>query len=208
MQVIRTLIDGLLILEPRVFGDERGFFLESFNQAAFEAAIGDRVSFVQDNHSRSAYAVLRGMHFQNAPHAQGKLVRVTSGTVFDVAVDIRSGSPTFGSWVGIELSAVNHKMVWLPPGLAHGFLVTSEVADFMYKTTAYYAPEAEGCIRWDDPAIGIQWPTLRCAPVLARRDATAPLLGNVAESALAIPPRQILQAEASSTGGSLVQAPG
>jgi dTDP-4-dehydrorhamnose 3,5-epimerase len=184
MQVTRTRIDGLLILEPRVFGDERGFFLESFNQAAFEAAIGERVNFVQDNHSRSAYAVLRGMHFQKAPHAQGKLVRVTSGSVFDVAVDIRSGSPTFGSLVGMELSAANHRMMWLPPGLAHGFLVTSAVADFVYKTTAYHAPDAEGCIRWDDPAIGILWPTLQCVPILATRDATAPLLGNIAESAL------------------------
>ncbi len=187
MQVVPTRIDGLLILEPRVFSDERGFFLESFNQAAFEAAIGERVNFVQDNHSRSTYAVLRGMHYQSAPHAQGKLVRVACGAVFDVAVDIRSDSPTFGSWVGIELSALNHRMVWLPPGLAHGFLVISDEADFLYKTTAYYAPKAEGCIRWDDPAIGIQWPTLQCPPVLAQRDATAPLLSSIAESTLTFP---------------------
>ena len=176
MKVTHTPIDGMLILEPRVFGDERGFFLESFNQAAFDAVVGQRVSFVQDNHSRSSYAVLRGMHYQRAPHAQGKLVRVTRGAVFDVAVDMRSGSPTFGSWFGVELSAANHKMVWLPAGLAHGFLVTSDVADFLYKTTTYYAPEAEGCIRWDDPAIGIQWPKLHRSPILAKRDAAAPLL--------------------------------
>lgn len=179
MQVTRTPIDGLLILEPRVFGDERGFFFESFNQAAFDTAVGQNVNFVQDNHSRSSYAVLRGMHYQQAPHAQGKLVRVTFGSVFDVAVDIRKGSPTFGSWVGVELSGVNHKMMWLPPGLAHGFLVTSDLADFLYKTTAYYSPEAEGCIRWDDMAIGIQWPKLRCAPILSKRDANAPLLQAV-----------------------------
>jgi len=178
MQFIRTRIDGLLILEPRVFSDERGFFLESFNQATFDAAVGDRTNFVQDNHSRSVYAVLRGLHYQNAPHAQGKLVRVTCGSVFDVSVDLRIGSPTFGSWVGVEISAENHKMVWIPPGLAHGFLVTSEVADFMYKTTAYYTPAAEGRLRWDDPTVGIDWPRLRCAPVLAQRDATAPLLDD------------------------------
>jgi len=158
MKVIRTAIDGVLILEPKVFGDERGFFMESFNQKAFNEAVGHEVSFVQDNHSRSAKGVLRGLHYQRAPHAQGKLVRVTQGSVFDVAVDIRKGSPTYGQWVGVELSDQNHKQLWMPPGLAHGFLVVSESADFLYKTTDYYAPQAEGSIRWDDPLLSITWP--------------------------------------------------
>ena len=176
MKVTPTAIAGVLVFEPRVFGDERGFFLESFSQRAFDAAVGAPTAFVQDNHSRSARGVLRGLHFQRPPHAQGKLVRVVQGAVFDVAVDIRPGSPTFGRWVGVELSAANHRQLWLPPGMAHGFLVTSEHADFVYKTTAYYAPEAEGFIAWNDPAIAIAWPDLGCAPQLSAKDAGAPSL--------------------------------
>ncbi|MBP6777592.1 MAG: dTDP-4-dehydrorhamnose 3,5-epimerase [Piscinibacter sp.] len=176
MHVTPTAIGGVLVIEPRVFGDERGFFLESFNQKAFDAAVGAATTFVQDNHSRSARGVLRGLHYQAAPHAQGKLVRVTQGAVFDVAVDVRRGSPTFGRWVGVELSEANHRQLWLPPGMAHGFLVTSERADFLYKTTAYYAPQAERCIAWNDPAIGIVWPDVGQAPRLSPRDAAAPAL--------------------------------
>ena len=174
MKVTTTAIEGLLILEPRVFGDERGFFLESYNQKAFDEAVGFEARFVQDNHSRSAKDVLRGLHFQRPPHAQGKLVRVTQGSVFDVAVDIREGSPTCGQWVGVELSGDNHKQMWIPPGLAHGFLVTSDSADFLYKTTDYYAPQSEGCIRWDDPALGIEWPLPGTAPAISAKDAAAP----------------------------------
>ena len=168
----------MLILEPRVFGDERGFFLESYNQKAFDDAVGHEVRFVQDNHSRSAKGVLRGLHYQLPPHAQGKLVRVTQGAVFDVAVDMRRGSPSFGRWVGVELSGQNHRQLWLPPGMAHGFLVTSDSADFLYKTTAVLRPEAERCVRWDDPAIGIDWPALDRAPVLSAKDAAAPRLAD------------------------------
>jgi dTDP-4-dehydrorhamnose 3,5-epimerase len=182
MKVTPTVIDGVLVIEPRVFGDERGFFLESFNQKAFDAAVGAHVAFVQDNHSRSGRGVLRGLHYQAAPHAQGKLVRVVQGTVFDVAVDVRKSSPTFGRWVGIELSEANHRLLWLPPGMAHGFLVTSERADFLYKTTAYYAPEAERCIAWNDPAIGIAWPDLGSPPRLSARDAAASTLARHAET--------------------------
>ncbi len=173
LKVTPTAIPGVLILEPRLFGDERGFFLESFNQRAFNEATGLDVQFVQDNHSRSAKGVLRGLHYQLPPHEQGKLVRVVRGSVFDVAVDIRRDSPTFGKWVGVELSEDNHRQLWIPPGLAHGFLVTSESADFLYKTTAYYMPEAERCIRWDDAALGIEWP-LNTAPTLSAKDLTAP----------------------------------
>jgi dTDP-4-dehydrorhamnose 3,5-epimerase len=178
MKITQTAIEGCLILEPRVFGDERGFFMESYNQKAFDDAAGFEVRFVQDNHSRSSHAVLRGLHYQLPPHAQGKLVRVTQGAVFDVAVDIRRSSPTFGRWVGVELSGQNHRQMWLPPGLAHGFLVTSDSADFLYKTTRYYAPEAERCIRWDDPAIGIAWPALGRPPQLSAKDAAAPLMAD------------------------------
>jgi dTDP-4-dehydrorhamnose 3,5-epimerase len=174
MKVTRTAIDGVLILEPKVFGDERGFFMESFNQRAFNEAIGYEASFVQDNHSRSAKGVLRGLHYQLAPHAQGKLVRVAQGAVFDVAVDIRNDSPTFGRWVGVELSVHNHKQLWLPPGMAHGFLVTSDSADFLYKATAYYAPQAEASIRWDDPDLAIDWPLEGTQPALSAKDAAAP----------------------------------
>jgi len=180
MKITTTSIDGLLILEPKLFGDERGFFLESFNQQAFDAAVGGHTDFVQDNHSRSSRGVLRGLHFQLGAHAQGKLVRVTQGAVFDVAVDIRRDSATFGRWVGVELSGQNHRQVWLPPGMAHGFLVTSDTADFLYKTSAYYAPQAERGIRWNDPAIGIEWPVLDIAPRLSAKDAVAPLLAELA----------------------------
>jgi len=175
MNIVRTAIDGVLILEPRVFGDARGFFCESYNQREFEAAVGHAVTFVQDNHSRSARHVLRGLHYQKPPHEQGKLVRVAQGSVFDVAVDIRAGSPTLGRWVGTELSGENHRQMWIPPGLAHGFLVISEYADFLYKTTDYYAPQAEGCVRWNDPGLAIEWPLDGTAPLLSAKDAAAPL---------------------------------
>ena len=178
MKVTTTAIAGLLILEPRVFGDERGFFLESYNQKVFDDALGHEVNFVQDNHSRSAKGVLRGLHYQLPPHTQGKLVRVTQGSVFDVAVDMRRSSPSFGRWFGVELSGQNHRQLWLPPGMAHGFLVTSDSADFLYKTTQYYAPQAERCVRWDDPSIGIVWPALGHAPVLSTKDAAAPPLAD------------------------------
>ena len=168
MNVIRTAIEDVLILEPRVFGDARGFFLESFNQRAFDAAVGRPTVFVQDNHSRSSQGVLRGLHYQ-IRQPQGKLVRVACGRVFDVAVDIRKSSATFGQWVGVELSGDNHRLLWVPPGLAHGFVVLSESADFLYKTTDYYAPALERCIRWDDPALAIDWP-LSAAPVLSAKD--------------------------------------
>ena len=170
MNVERTAIEGVLILQPKVFGDERGFFMESFNQQRFDAAVGHAVAFVQDNHSRSAKGVLRGLHYQLPPHAQGKLVRVTRGSVFDVAVDVRRSSPSFGKWVGVELSGENHRQLWLPPGMAHGFLVTSDSADFLYKTTAYYAPASEGCIRWDDPELAIAWPDVGAAPTVSPKD--------------------------------------
>ena len=171
MNITRTAIDGVLVLEPKVFGDDRGFFMESFNQKAFDDAVGRSVSFVQDNHSRSVKGVLRGLHFQQGEHAQGKLVRATQGSVFDVAVDIRPGSATFGKWVGVELSGSNHRQLWLPPGMAHGFLVTSDSADFLYKATQYYAPQSEGCIRWNDPEIGIEWPLDGIEPSLSAKDA-------------------------------------
>ena len=176
MKITTTAIEGVLILEPKVFGDERGFFFESFNQRGFNEAVGHPVDFVQDNHSRSAKGVLRGLHFQRAPHAQGKLVRVTQGSVFDVAVDIRRDSATFGRWVGMELSAQNHRQLWIPPGLAHGFLVTSDSTDFLYKTTDYYRPEAEGSVRWDDPDLAIAWPLEGITPALSAKDAVAPRL--------------------------------
>ena len=169
MKVTTTAIDGVLILEPKVFGDARGFFFESFNQQAFERAVGGPVTFVQDNHSRSDRGVLRGLHYQ-VVRPQGKLVRVVAGAVFDVAVDIRRGSPTCGRWVGVELSAENKRQVWVPPGLAHGFLVRSESADFLYKTTDYWFPEHERCIRWDDPALAIEWGLDR-PPLVSEKDA-------------------------------------
>lgn len=173
MKVTRTAIEGVLILEPKVFGDERGYFMESFNQKAFNEAVGHDVVFVQDNHSRSTKGVLRGLHYQKPPHAQGKLVRVTQGSVFDVAVDIRPQSPTYGRWVGVELSGSNHKQMWIPPELAHGFLVTSDSADFLYKTTDYYAPQSEGSVRWDDATLAIAWPLDDTQPSLSAKDAAA-----------------------------------
>ena len=178
--VTQTAIEGVLVFEPRVFGDARGFFMESFNQRVFDEAVGRHLDFVQDNHSRSARGVLRGLHFQTGDQAQGKLVRVASGAVFDVAVDIRPGSATFGRWVGVELSADNHRQLWIPPGLAHGFLVLSDVADFLYKTTAYYAPQAEGAVRWDDPDVGIAWPDTGGPPLLSAKDAAAGSLQDLA----------------------------
>lgn len=171
MNVEHTAIAGVLIIQPKVFGDERGFFMESFNQARFDEAAGGTTAFVQDNHSRSTKGVLRGLHYQLPPHAQGKLVRVTRGSVFDVAVDMRRSSPTFGQWVGVELSGDNHRQLWLPPGMAHGFVVTSDSADFLYKTTDYYAPGAEGCVRWDDPELGVDWPDIGMPPMVSTKDA-------------------------------------
>ena len=168
MKIITTSIPEALIFEPKVFGDERGFFFESYNQQAFEAATGLSAKFVQDNHSRSAKSVLRGLHYQ-IEQPQGKLVRVTQGEVFDVVVDIRKSSPTFGQWVGARLSAENKHQMWVPAGFAHGFLVLSEFAEFLYKTTDFYAPQHECCIRWDDPAIGIAWP-LDGEPLLSNKD--------------------------------------
>ena len=166
--VTPTAIPDVLILEPKVFGDSRGFFLESFNAQNFAKATGLNVSFVQDNHSRSARGVLRGLHYQ-LQQTQGKLVQVSQGAVFDVAVDIRKSSPTFGKWVGCELSDTNHRQLWIPQGFAHGFIVLSESADFMYKTTDYYAPAYERCISWNDPSIGIIWPD-GIAPLLSAKD--------------------------------------
>ncbi|HUW51135.1 MAG TPA: dTDP-4-dehydrorhamnose 3,5-epimerase [Sulfuricella sp.] len=168
MHVIQTNLSGLLILEPKVFGDERGFFFESYNQRVLAEKAGIAAHFVQDNHSRSAKSVLRGLHYQ-IRQPQGKLVRVIAGEVFDVAVDIRKSSPTFGKWAGFNLSAENKRMAWIPPGFAHGFLVLSDYAEFLYKTTDYWAPEHERCIRWDDPDLEILWP-LSNAPVLSAKD--------------------------------------
>ena len=167
--VTPTAIPEVLVLEPKVFGDSRGFFFESFNAQDFANATGLNVSFVQDNHSRSAQGVLRGLHYQ-LQQAQGKLIRVVRGSVFDVAVDIRKSSPTFGQWVGYELSEDNHRQVWIPPGFAHGFVVLSSSADFLYKTTDYYAPQYERCIAWNDPQIGIEWPA-NISPLLSAKDA-------------------------------------
>lgn len=168
MKICKTAIPDVLILEPKIFGDSRGFFFESYNERAFTEATDLNVSFVQDNHSRSAKGVLRGLHYQ-LQQPQGKLVRVARGSVFDVAVDIRRASASFGQWVGVELSEENQRQLWIPPGFAHGFLVKSDSADFLYKTTDYYAPEHERCIRWDDPEIGIEWP-LEGAPLLSAKD--------------------------------------
>lgn len=176
MHVTPTALPEVLLIEPRVFGDARGFFMESFNQRAFDDAVGTPVSFVQDNHSRSSRGVLRGLHYQLHPHAQGKLVRVSAGRVFDVAVDLRRSSPRFGQWVGYELSADNHRQLWIPPGFGHGFLVLSDSADFLYKTSGYYAQHAEGSVRWDDPTLAIAWPDAGVAPQLSTKDAQAPAL--------------------------------
>lgn len=181
MKLIPTRIPDVVIVEPAVFGDDRGWFMESFNQAKFEAELlklGLPVPrpFVQDNHSCSKAGVLRGLHFQRQPHAQGKLVRVVKGAAFDVAVDIRPGSPTFGQWAGAELSADNKRQLWVPEGFAHGFLTLQDDTHFLYKTTDFYAKDCEGAIRWDDPDIGIEWPVQGLEVTLAVKDAQAPYL--------------------------------
>lgn len=168
MEIITTKIPNILILKPKIFTDARGYFFESFNQQHFNALTNLDARFVQDNQSRSIKQVLRGLHYQ-IEQAQGKLVRVLQGTIFDVAVDIRKSSPTFSHWVGIELSDTNHQQLWIPPGFAHGFVVLSDYADILYKTTDYYAPNFERCLAWDDPTIGIQWP-LEAAPLLSEKD--------------------------------------
>ena len=180
MQTTRLAIPDAVLIEPKVFGDARGFFYESFNQRAFNEATGTDYQFVQDNHSRSSKGVLRGLHYQLPPHAQGKLVRVVRGTVWDVAVDIRRSSPTFGQWVGAELSEDNQHQLWVPPGFAHGFVVLSESADFLYKTSDYYAPQHERCIVWNDPDIGIAWPALAQGqqPLLSAKDAAGVFFAN------------------------------
>ena len=169
MKVTPTSIPSVLLIEPRVFGDTRGFFFESFNQRAFNLATGLDVNFVQDNHSRSSKGVLRGLHYQ-IQQPQGKLIRVVRGSVFDVTVDLRKSSPTFGQWVGVELAEDNHRQLWIPPGFAHGFYVLSDSADFLYKTTDYYAPEFECSLIWNDPTIGIEWP-LNTQPIISAKDA-------------------------------------
>jgi len=171
-----TPLDGVVIVEPQVFGDDRGFFSESYNRKAFASVTGFDGDFVQDNHSRSVRGVVRGMHYQLPPDEQGKLVRCVGGEVFDVAVDIRSSSPTFGEWAGAVLSDHNHRQLWVPAGFAHGFMAMSDVADVLYKTTTYYASGAERSIRWDDPAIGIEWPDVGVKAILSERDLAAPTL--------------------------------
>ena len=178
LNVIPTPLDGAFILEPKVFGDARGFFMESYNRRDFAGATGLNLDFVQDNHSRSRRGVLRGLHYQ-IKQPQGKLVRVVRGAVFDVAVDIRRSSPTFGRWAGTELSEDNQRQLWIPPGFAHGFLVLSESADFLYKATDWYAPEHERSIAWDDPAIGVEWPLQDIGtPLLSDKDRAAPALAQ------------------------------
>ncbi|MES1982753.1 MAG: dTDP-4-dehydrorhamnose 3,5-epimerase [Pseudomonadota bacterium] len=175
MQCVASAIPDLLILEPKVFGDDRGFFFESFNQRVFEQLTGLNVNFVQDNHSRSARHVLRGLHYQ-IRQPQGKLVRVTAGEVWDIAVDIRRNSPTFGRWVGVNLSAENKRMLWIPPGFAHGFAVLSDYAEFLYKTTDYWAPEFERTIIWNDPDLAIDWQLAGATPLLSGKDSAGKLL--------------------------------
>lgn len=177
MQITQTKIPEVLLLEPRVFQDERGFFLESFNQRAFDEAIGTHYDFVQDNHSSSVSNILRGLHYQ-VKNAQGKLVRVAIGSIYDVAVDIRKGSPTFGKSVGKILSAENKKQLWIPPGFAHGFYVLSEKADVLYKATDFYSPEHERSIVWDDPELNIHWPTADRTPILSGKDADGDMLAS------------------------------
>ena len=176
MKVTPTAMPEVLVLEPRVFGDDRGFFYESFNARTFEQLTGQRVNFVQDNHTRSARGVLRGLHYQ-IRQPQGKLVRVSSGAIFDVVVDMRRSSPFFGRWVGLELSAENRHQLWIPTGFAHGFVVTSETAEVQYKTTDYWAPEHERSVLWNDPALAIDWP-LETAPVLSGKDSQGKLLAD------------------------------
>jgi dTDP-4-dehydrorhamnose 3,5-epimerase len=177
MKIIPTAIADVLIVEPRVFGDARGFFFESFNQQAFKNATGLNLDFVQDNHSRSAKGVLRGLHYQ-IEQPQGKLVRVVRGAVFDVAVDLRKASATFGQWVGAELSEENKRQMWVPPGFAHGFLTLSDAADFLYKTTDYYAPQFERCVAWNDPTLAIAWPLAGQHPQISAKDQAGVALAN------------------------------
>ncbi|ECO4563377.1 dTDP-4-dehydrorhamnose 3,5-epimerase, partial [Salmonella enterica] len=169
MNVIKTEIPDVLIFEPKVFSDERGFFMESFNQKVFEEAVGRKVEFVQDNHSKSTKGVLRGLHYQVEPYAQGKLVRCIAGEVFDVAVDIRKDSETFGKWVGVNISSENKRQLWIPEGFAHGFLVLSEEAEFVYKTSNFYNPDSDRGVAWNDPDIGINWPLIK-NPLLSNKD--------------------------------------
>lgn len=177
MNVTPSVLPEVLILEPRIFSDERGWFMESYNQRVFDEAVGQPVSFVQDNHSLSKRGVLRGLHYQLPPYAQGKLVRVIQGSVWDVAVDVRKSSPRCGQWFGIELSAENQRQLWIPPGFAHGFLTLSETAEFLYKTTALYDKTSEAAIVWNDPQLQIAWPQIASVDfVLAEKDAAAPLL--------------------------------
>jgi dTDP-4-dehydrorhamnose 3,5-epimerase len=177
MNAIKTDIPDVIIFEPKVFGDDRGFFLESFNQKFFEEATGLKRDFVQDNHSKSSKGVLRGLHYQLPPMAQGKLVRVVQGEVFDVAVDIRKSSPTFGQWVGVHLSAENKRQLWIPEGFAHGFLTLSETAEFLYKTTNYYSPKDEGAIMWSDSDLAITWPNAG-EVLVSGKDQVAPIFKN------------------------------
>jgi dTDP-4-dehydrorhamnose 3,5-epimerase len=177
VKVTPTAIPDVLIIEPRVFGDARGFFFESYNQQAFKAATGVEANFVQDNHSRSVKGVLRGLHYQRE-QAQGKLVRVVRGAVFDVAVDIRKSSATFGQWVGVTLSEDNHCQLWVPPGFAHGFLTLSDAAEFLYKTTDYYAPQHEQCIAWNDPTLNIDWPLQGAVPQISGKDQVGQFVGQ------------------------------
>ena len=174
-----TPIEGLLVIEPKVFADERGFFMESFKASNF-AAFGITQDFVQDNHSKSRKGVIRGLHFQRAPYAQGKLVRVTRGRAWDVAVDLRKGSPTFGTWCAVELSADNHLLFWIPEGFAHGFLALEDDTELLYKCTAEYNPTSDGGIRWNDPDIGVAWPQIGVSPLLSSKDAVLPLLKDCA----------------------------
>lgn len=176
MNVIKTAIPDVLIFEPKVFGDERGFFFESFNHKLFEEAVGYPVNFVQDNHSKSSKGVLRGLHYQLPPHAQGKLVRCVAGEVFDVAVDIRKSSPTFGKWIGVHLSGENKRQLWIPEGFAHGFFTISETAEFLYKTTNYYHPQSDRSILWNDENLSIHWPSNNT--VLSKKDEMAAMFSD------------------------------
>ncbi|HHZ8354273.1 TPA: dTDP-4-dehydrorhamnose 3,5-epimerase [Morganella morganii] len=178
MNISKTKIPDVLIIEPKVFGDERGFFYESYNHKKFEQAVGKEVNFVQDNHSKSTKGVLRGLHFQKAPYSQGKLVRCVVGEVFDVAVDIRENSDTYGEWVGIVLSAENKRQLWIPEGFAHGFLVLSETAEFLYKATNYYHPESEGGIIWNDKDLNIKWPHIEKKIIVSLKDTNNPELST------------------------------
>jgi dTDP-4-dehydrorhamnose 3,5-epimerase len=177
MKVTCATIPDVLVIQPTVFCDSRGFVYESFSQKKFNDATGLNINFVQDNHSRSSQGVLRGLHYQ-VQHPQGKLICVVRGVIFDVVVDVRASSPTFGQWLGMELTEYSHRQLWIPPGFAHGFLVLSESADVLYKTTDYYLPSDEACLAWDDPVIGIQWP-LRTRPILSARDIQGGTLGSV-----------------------------